>query len=70
MRSLRNSSIMDIFGNLAIVIIPIYLLILWSIVSLVVSGVKAVSGTCGTKIVIEKVFAGDWMCEDKDVLDH
>jgi len=38
---------------------------LWVIPSAITSGVKAVSGSCAKTYPVEKVWSGDWFCEEK-----
>jgi len=39
---------------------------LWVIPSAITSGIKAVSYSCGKTYPVEKVWSGDWFCEEKD----
>jgi len=38
---------------------------LWVIPSAVTSGIKAVSNSCEKTYPVEKVWSGNWFCEDK-----
>jgi len=38
---------------------------LYVIGSVVTSGIKSVSGKCGTTYPVERVLSGDWFCETK-----
>ncbi len=43
-------------------VLAINLTIAWFAGSAITSGVKSISGSCGSRYPIEGVFSGDWFC--------
>lgn len=69
MRKKKSEAGFTLGELLLVIVIPVIIIakvaLIWCVVSLVVSGVKAVSNDCGTKYGIETVVSGDWLCPAK-----